>query len=155
MNILIIYDSVFGNTEKVAQELYDTLKENNKVEIRKVDKMNTTMVKEIDLIILGSPTRGFSPTKPMTQFVKSLETDNDAMKVAIYDTRIDYMQIKSRLARNIVHKGGYANQKMAKVIKNKGIRVVEPLEAFYVIESEGPLKDGELKRAKDWIEKIQ
>lgn len=49
---------------------------------------------------------------------------------------------------------GYAAEKIARALKKSGgIEVISP-EGFYVKEVEGPLLDGELERATNWVLRI-
>lgn len=55
MNILVIYDSLYGNTEKIAQYIAEKLKTNHKVIVEKVNENTIQKVKGAELIIIGSP----------------------------------------------------------------------------------------------------
>jgi hypothetical protein len=49
-----------------------------------------------------------------------------------------------------VHAGGYAAPTILKMLCKKGATpLVEP-EGFYVLDTEGPLKDNEIERAFAW-----
>ena len=50
---------------------------------------------------------------------------------------------------------GYAAEPISKKLRNKGAEIVIPPEGFCVNDTEGPLKEGELERAKSWILQIQ
>jgi len=70
MKSLILYDSIGGNTEKVAQQIHDTLK----CTIDEVDFIQFTPeisidFFEYDLIFLGSPVITWLPTKRMMDFI--------------------------------------------------------------------------------------
>jgi hypothetical protein len=43
---------------------------------------------------------------------------------------------------------------MTKKLGRKGYRVIAEPESFFVTETEGPLKDGEVERARRWGESI-
>jgi len=64
MKSLILYDSIGGNTEKVAQRIYDTLKDViNEVHFIKFTSKVDVDFLEYDLIFLGSPVINWLPTK--------------------------------------------------------------------------------------------
>jgi hypothetical protein len=69
-------------------------------------------------------------------------------KLAVFDTRIPLDSIRASFPR-IVKAGGYADAVMKRMINKKGGQVIGA-EGFYVLESEGPLADGELDRAARW-----
>ncbi|MBW1804700.1 MAG: flavodoxin [Deltaproteobacteria bacterium] len=71
MKSLILYDSIGGNTEKVAQRIYDTLKgTTNEVHFIKFTSKIDVDFLEYDLIFLGSPVINWLPTKRMMDYVK-------------------------------------------------------------------------------------
>lgn len=155
MKSLVIYDSVFGNTEKVAQAVANVLGTSKEVGLEKVTEANPDQLKGLDLLVVASPTRGFRPTEDITNFLKSIPNNALAgVKVAAFDTRINLETIKSSVFRFIVKKGGYANKAIAKLLQAKGGLLVEPMEGFFVKDSEGPLDEGELERAAEWAKKI-
>ena len=71
MNSLILYDSMGGNTEKVAHRIYDTIKSAiGEVDLLKVTPETNVDFFEYDLIFLGSPVIDWLPTKKMMDCVK-------------------------------------------------------------------------------------
>jgi hypothetical protein len=71
MKSLILYDSIGGNTEKVAKRIYDTLKgATNEIDFMKVTTDLDTDFFEYDLIFLGSPVINWLPTKRMMDIIK-------------------------------------------------------------------------------------
>jgi len=155
MKTLIIYDSVFGNTEKVAQVIASALGTTEDVRIAKVTETNATQLAGLEHLIVGSPTRGFRPTEPLTGFLKSIpENALIGIRVAAFDTRIAVRDIKNPILRFMAGIGGYAAKPIAEHLKKKGGTLVVPPEGFYVNASEGPLKDGELERVAAWALQI-
>jgi hypothetical protein len=72
MKSLILYDSIGGNTEKVAKRIYDTLKgATNEIDFMKFSSDIDVDFFEYDLIFLGSPVIDWLPTKRMMKFVKN------------------------------------------------------------------------------------
>jgi len=55
--VLVAYYSSSGNTEKMAEKIADTIKkENVDMDLRKVEKVNTSELTGYDGIVIGSPT---------------------------------------------------------------------------------------------------
>jgi hypothetical protein len=50
-----------------------------------------------------------------------------------------------------VKTGGFAAKPISKMLTEKGGNLILPPEGFFVAGDQGPLKDGELERAADWI----
>lgn len=151
MKTLVIYDSVFGNTEKVAQSIAAALG----TQAVPVSQAEAGQLRGLDLLVVGSPTRKFSPTEDISKLLKDLSKDYlTGACVAAFDTRIDLETIDSKVFRFVVDKGGYAARTIAKSLEKKGGRLAAPGEGFYVTGEQGPLKDGELERAADWASRL-
>jgi len=151
MNVLVVYDSVFGNTEKVARSIATALP----TSALPVSQMTADDLRGIDLLVFGSPTRGFRPTEGIAKLLNGLPNNHLAgVCVAAFDTRIWLDTINSKAFRFLVDKGGYAASTIAKTLEKKGGKLVLPPEGFLVTGEQGPLKDGELDRAVGWARKL-
>ena len=155
MKALIVYDSVFGNTEKVAQSIGVVLGPQGQVETLLVGKVTLDQLRGLEILIVGSPTRSFRPTPAISQFLKALPKNHLAgINVATFDTRIWLNTIDSAAFRFLVDKGGYAANTMAKALTKKGGNPIVSPEGFLVTGEQGPLKEGELERAAEWAREI-
>jgi flavodoxin len=155
MKALVVYDSVFGNTEKVAQTIGQALADSCQVETLPVSQVTSEKLRELDILVVGSPTRGFRPIEGITRFLNGLSKEQlDGLQVAAFDTRIWLETIDSSVFRFVVDKGGYAADTIAKSLKKKGGTLVVAPEGFLVTGEEGPLKEGELERAAAWAGKL-
>ncbi len=156
MKSLVIFDSVFGNTELVAQEVGKALGTAKTVKVVHVADVTLEMLAEVDLVVVGSPTRGFQPMPSIVKFLKDLPVDAlMGKKVAAFDTRADVEKIKSKFLRFIVSKGGYADGAIGKRLRASGAKLIEPTAGFFVDDTEGPLTKGELERAAKWANQIK
>ena len=155
MKALVIYDSVFGNTAKVARAIGAALGAPAEVPVLQVGSVTPAHLSGVELLIVGSPTRSFRPTPAISAFLSSLPTDAlKGMKAAAFDTRIPLDSIKNPFFRWIVKNGGYADKLIAKALIEKGASLPVPSEGFIVVDTEGPLKEGELERAEAWAKTI-
>ncbi len=155
MKILIIYDSVFGNTEKIAQAIGNAFGSGQNVEILHVSKIQPQQLTELKLLIVGSPTRGFRPTPAIKKLLGGIQVNGlKGVKVAAFDTRISVNDIESRIGRFFVNRFGYAAEPIADRLRKKGGELIIAPEGFLVKGTEGPLKEGELERAADWAGQI-
>ena len=144
MKALIVYDSVYGNTEKIAQAIGGAI--TGEVKVLRMGEVNPSELKTLDLLIIGSPTHGGRATPAMRDFLKKVsEPDIKGTNVAAFDTR---------LTTRWVRIFGYAAGRIAKNLKKKGSTLIVSPEGFFVKKSKGPLKDGELERAASWANKI-
>jgi flavodoxin I len=146
MRALIIYDSVYGNTEKIARAVAGAITPFGEVKVLRAGEANPSELGFIDLLIVGSPTQGGKPTPAIQEVLSKIPAD--ALKninVASFDTRV----------KNIVAKlFGYAAGRIADSLKGKGGNLAAPPEGFIVKGNEGPLKEGELERAAGWAKVI-
>lgn len=60
MKVLVVYDSVHGNTEKIARTIGGAFA--GEAEVHHAGRMNISESDTFDLIIVGSPTHGGRPT---------------------------------------------------------------------------------------------
>ena len=155
MNALVVYDSYFGNTERIAQAIGNALSNGQPVTVKAADQVTTAQLQAVDLLIVGSPTRGFRPTEGVNQLLKRMSgIDLAGKRVAAFDTRIRLETIESRPMRFMVKTGGFAAATIAKQLKSKGGTLVAPPEGFTVDAEKGPLTDGELERAAAWAKQV-
>lgn len=158
MKKYVIFDSIYGNTKKIAKIIADNL--DGEVELLAAKGLKFDDLDNFDLLVIGTPTHGGMPTENIRYFIKSVPSHvsqkNNALqnkKIAIFDTRIDID--KQNLWLKIIMKlSKYAAPKINKLLKHReGEAVVEP-EGFIVEGKEGPLKEGEIERAKRWVQEI-
>ena len=150
MNTLVVFDSLYGNTEKIARAIGETASEKGDSKTLSVSEVEISKLSSADLIIAGSPTHGGRPSEEMKKFLKKISGGELAnKKIAAFDTRSN--KEESDLAIRILMKVlGFAGPRIARSLMNKGgIQVVEA-EGFVVNDKEGPLKERELERARNW-----
>jgi flavodoxin I len=147
MKTLVVYDSVFGNTEKIARAVAASAGAG----AVKVDAASAEMLGGVTLLIAGSPTRAFRPTPALRDFLKSLPAGAlQGVRTAAFDTRMVIEEVDNKILTFMASIFGFAAKPIAGLLAKKGgTPVLEP-EGFFVGGSEGPLKDGELERASAW-----
>ena len=142
MNIIIVYDSIYGNTENIARAIASGAGSSETTTIRKVTECEPDELKSTGLLIIGSPTQGGKATIPIQEFLDKLIALNiKTINIAVFDTR---------LATRLVSIFGYAAGKITDYLKKNGITLISPPEGFLVKGSKGPLKEGEMERAAKW-----
>ena len=155
MKTLIVYDSVFGNTEQIALAISNSLGSGESVVTLRVSEIKPEHLTGLGLLIVGSPTRAFKPTKAIVNFLNKIPSNGlKSVKVSAFDTRISITDVNSRLLNILVRLFGYAANPIADKLVKKGGDLIIPPEGFFVKDSEGPLKDGELERAADWAKLV-
>ena len=140
MNSLVIYDSNYGSTKKIAQPIAEKLE----AEIFAVSEITDDQSFKIDLLVVGSPVNAFRPSKKMLDFLDTLKSgDLENIKAAAFDTRV----------KLFIH--GDAAGKISKKLAQAGAEMVASPQAFYVKGKEGPLFDGEIEKAQEWAEDLK
>ena len=151
MKTLVVYDSVFGNTEKIARAIATSLGSAAPVEILQAGVVLPEQLAGAGLLVVGSPTRGFRPTESVAGLLKRIPSKAlSRTRVAAFDTRLKADELDTAGARFIVNAGGYAAKRIADRLKKAGGNLIVPPEGFYVEDTQGPLKTGELERAARW-----
>ncbi len=136
----MVYDSVYGNTQKIAEAVGGALAGETKVV--RVNEVDPARLGQIDLLIVGSPTLGGRPSEPMQDFLVRIPgTAVKGLKFATFDTRY---------SGKFVRVFGFAAEKIGENLVSKGGVQSSPPEPFYVKGKKGPLKEGELERAANW-----
>ena len=146
MNVLIVYDSVYGNTEKIAMAIAGAITPSDGVKVLRASEANPSELASIDLLIVGSPTHGGSPTPAIQDFLNRVSGSAiRCINVAAFDTRF---------STKLVRIFGCAAGKITGSLKTKGGTLIASSEGFFVKGSKGPLKEGELERAANWAKGI-
>ncbi|PKL74537.1 MAG: nitric oxide synthase [Candidatus Melainabacteria bacterium HGW-Melainabacteria-1] len=151
MKALVIYDSFFGNTAQIAEAIGKSLATGADVEVKPVGDVSPAQLQILQLLVIGSPTRGFRPTEAIQSFIEQLPRETlNGLATAAFDTRISGQAIKSSIFRFIVSHGGYAADTIAKALGKRGAEQLVLPEGFDVNGTEGPLAAGEYERAGRW-----
>jgi flavodoxin len=159
MKTLILYDSVYGNTEKIALAISNALGSQEDVSITKVSDAKPDQFAGLNLLIVGAPTQRFRTTAAMNDLLKMIPQNSlKGAKVAAFDTRLTVNEInKTPILAFFVKMFGvnaYAARLIANRLRKKGGEFVGSPEGFFVEGMKGPLVEGELERAVNWARQI-
>ena len=130
---LVVYHSVYGNTEKVARALAKGLEDGGvDVDCLRVDAVEFDKLSGYDLLVVGSPVHGWNASPSIEEFLEVLKNVDglSGKKAFAFDTKM-----KSRLA-------GSAGGKIEEKLKRLGFKIVKPYVSAVVKGSEGPLEEG-------------
>jgi flavodoxin len=155
MKAIVIYDSQFGNTERIAQAIRDALSDTTETRLMRASSVAPRDLMAAELLIIGSPTQRFHATEPVDRILKGVSLRG--CRAAAFDTRFDMAEVDSRalkLAVKVAGDSAYAAPRIAAVLEKAGATMVVPPEGFIVTGTEGPLREGELPRAAEWARSI-
>jgi flavodoxin len=141
MSACVIFDTRYGNTEKIARSFETGLRESG-IQTVCVNARDVAVdsLMQYDLICVGAPTEAFTAYKPMKEFLGKFKSIDLSGKCGFaFDTKLD-----SRFS-------GSAAKFIEKELSNKGLQIIAPRESalvFGVKKEEGGarLKEGEEKR---------
>ena len=136
MKGMVIYHSKYGNCKQVAGAIFEALKASG-VDVSLSDVVSlTALPKDLDFVVVGSPTRAGHASGPIKKFFKGVS--GPPLKFAAFGTG---------LAKGVAKGDDIAAEGISKILKEKSfIEVVPPLRAA-VNGWKGPLADGELEKA--------
>jgi flavodoxin I len=145
MKTMVVYDSVYGNTEKIAQAIGDALP--GDVQVLPAGQVSVADLEAVDLLFIGSPTHGSLPSEAMQDLLQKVGAPvREGAKVAAFDTRLSW---------GFLRRWSFAAPKIADSLREKGWTVAVPPEGFIVGGlRKGPLKRGEADRAAAWAKEV-
>lgn len=161
MRALVVYESLWGNTEKVARAIAAELQNSMEVVVSDTD-VAPGSIDGFDLVLVGGPTHAFSMTRASTradavntrhaphapdrgirEWFNDLSPATEGTKGASFDTRIDAPRLP-----------GSAAKAAKQELRSLGFDVIMKPETFRVHGYDGPLVDGELERAAEWARAV-
>jgi len=130
---LVVYDSMYGNTEQIAKALAAGLESSRgEVDLVKVDAVKFDNLDAVDLLCVGCPVHAWSASKPMKEFLERLKSVKglSGKKAFAFDTKFS----EGRLA-------GSARGKIERELKDLGLIIAKPSESAIVKGWKGPLAE--------------
>jgi flavorubredoxin len=149
MKVFILYDSKYGNTKTAAENVLESLKQVEDIEVaiscvRDIDPHN---VINYDALILGAPNHMASPSRAMKNFVDKLAKLNvSAKSVAVFGTYSGRVRLTDR-----------AVKKMEKIVEKTlpSLKLLPPSLSVRVKGVTGPVADGELSKCQEFGKRIE
>jgi flavorubredoxin len=138
-SVIILYDSMFGNTKKVALALNRGLEAGGLyVDSLSIEDFGTTELSNYDLIGIGSPTHMRGISKPMKLFLSKMKRFKLKNKKGfIFETKASFLL------------SGSAAKKILRYFKMMKVKLVFPIITGIVLGKEGPLEDNTLTKMEE------
>ena len=168
MRALVVYESMFGNTRRVAEQIAHGMGPDVEVTVSSVQEVFASPLSGFDLVVVGGPTHvhGLSRQTSRTAAADKADKDPDlafepdadgpglrewldtvgpvsAIRAAAFDTRADAPEILT----------GHASHGIAKRLRRHGFVLVADPESFLVDKHDRLLAD-EADRAAEWGEAV-
>ncbi|MTV27167.1 flavodoxin family protein [Nitriliruptoraceae bacterium ZYF776] len=158
MRALVVYESMFGNTQDVARAIAEGLGDRYEVTLQEVGHAPRSVDPTVALLVVGGPTHAFGMSRNTTrasaeeqaeeplvsvgeglrEWLAHLEVTPD-LPAATFDTKADQPWLP-----------GSAANAAARRLRGHGCRLVARPASFLVSGVQGPLVDGELDRAREF-----
>jgi len=163
MRALIVYESMYGNTHKIATAISEGFDRSDDVTVVSADRLDRAALELADLVVLGAPTHAHGMPRASTRKAAveaarknpalTLEVDPSRpglrewldnrgrldAKVAAFDTRLNGPAFVM----------GRASKRIARKLRHHGVSLLMPPESFFVTK-DNRLVPGEVARAQEW-----
>lgn len=141
MKALVVYDTKFGNTERLARVIAETLSVDEPVSVLPAMAASPVDLEDVELLVVGGPTQAHGLSEGLKSFFdRLLAPEIRGLPAATFDTRLTWPRLLSGSAAAAAHK------RLTKL----DAQLLMPPESFLVQGSEGPLVEGEIERARVW-----
>jgi flavodoxin len=142
VKVIVVYESVYGNTKRVAEAIIEGINEVEGMEasLRELKEVDPQKILDYDVILVGSPNHIGGPTRGIKGFIDKLgKLRLEGKMFAVFDTYLGKDFEK-------------AVKKMEKRIEEKvpGLRRVAPGLSVRVQGIKGPIVDGELPKCREF-----
>jgi hypothetical protein len=158
---VVVYESVFGDAERIARAVAQGLTEHLDVEVVAAAEAPPAFGPDLRLLVVGGPNHAMSMPRTatredavskyaarITDTARGLHEWLDAaqplhgVSAAAFDTRMDRPKLVTKL--------DHAARTEEKLLHSLGATLAAPAEHFHVVDVQGPLADGEEERARLW-----
>jgi menaquinone-dependent protoporphyrinogen IX oxidase len=152
MKGIVVYDTSYGNTKKIAEAIAETLKESGvEVDFFDVKDVKKSIPRDYDFLVLGSPTRFGTMSFAIKGFLGKVKTEEWISKpFAAFDTE-NPENIERARAEN---KEWSAAEKISEKLRDKKMNQLLPVLKAAVLGQKGPLQEGEIERTKDYAREL-
>jgi menaquinone-dependent protoporphyrinogen IX oxidase len=147
MKGMIVFDTSYGNTKKIAETIAETLKESGlEIDLFYVKDVKRLSAMDYQFLVLGSPTKFGTMSFAFKFFLGKLKGEEWMNKpFAAFDTENP---------ENLEKKEWSAGEKIAGRLAEKNMRQLLPVLKALVFEMKGPLKEGEIERTKAYAREL-
>lgn len=158
MRALVVYESMFGNTQAIARAIGEGIETSMPAGVVEVGAANDRVPDDVALLVVGGPTHAFSMSWGSTRRDAAQHSSHGVISArrgirewlgvlpgvrvravaSTFDTRVS-----SRVT-------GSAARAASRRLDRLGYPIVASPMSFRVTDFTGPLVDGELDRAREW-----
>lgn len=147
MKGIVVYDTSYGNTKKIAETITETLKESGiEVDLFYVKNVKKLNVKDYDFLVLGSPTKFGTMSFAIRFFLGKVKSEEWMNR--------PFTAFDTENPENMEKKEYSAAEKIAERLRDKRMNQLLPVLKAAVLGQKGPLKEREIDRTKDYAREL-
>jgi len=147
MKGIVVYDTSYGNTKKIAETIAETLKESGmEVDFLNVKDVKKLSAKDYDFLVLGSPTKFGTMSFAIRFFLGKVKSEEWMSK--------PFIAFDTENPENMEKKEWSAAEKIAEKLKDKKMNQLLPVLKAAVLGQKGPLQEGEIERTKNFAREL-
>ena len=139
MKVIVIYETKYGNTKRVAEIIAEGMSEAEGIEatVSHVEDVDISKVSEYGAVLVGSPNHVGKPTGSVKKLIKRLGAYKG--KAAVFDTYMgkDFGKAVKKLEKHIGKKA-------------PGMEIVAPGLSIQVKGMQGPVAEGEYPKCTEF-----
>jgi flavodoxin len=158
---VVVYESLWGNTAAIARAIAEGI--GPEAEVLTTDQAKPETIANADLLVVGAPVLGFSlATDRMLQTVARSEAGALSPPDLAHPSLRSWLESLPRghgraaaFETRIWWSPRGATGDIEQRLQRAGHRVVAKAHKFVVTDKYGPLREGELERARRWGEELQ
>jgi len=152
MKGIVVYDTSYGNTQKIAETIAETLKESGiEIDLFHIKNVKNLNAKDYSFLALGSPTKYGTMSFAMKFFLGKVKNEEWTNKPFIaFDTENPENVEKA----HVENKEWSAAEKIAEKLKEKNMNQLLPVLKALVSGWKGPLVEGEIERTKNYAREL-
>jgi len=152
MKGIVVYDTSYGNTRKIAETIAETLRESGiEVDLFDVKDVKKLSAKDYDFLVLGSPSPFGTMSLAIRGFLGKVKSEEWISKpFAAFDTENPENIERSRIEK----KEWSAAEKISEKLRDKKMNQLLPVLKALVFGQKGPVKEGEIDRTKDYAREL-
>ncbi len=152
MKGIVVYDTSYGNTKRIAETIAETLKESGiEVDLFDVKNVKKLSAKDYNFLVLGSPTKFGTMSFAIRFFLGKIKSEEWVNKpFAAFDTENPENIERARIEK----KEWSAAEKIAEKLREKKMNQLLPVLKAMVLGQKGPLVEGEIERTKIYVREL-
>jgi menaquinone-dependent protoporphyrinogen IX oxidase len=148
LKVFVFYDSKYGNTKCVAEQIIEGLTglDGVEAELANIKEIDLQKIADYDALIIGAPNHMGRPSRVALKFVDRLaKLEINAKWIVAFDT---YFQRARNFEKSMKKMELYVERKLPKM------KVIKPGLSIKVKGVKGPIVNGELPKAKDFGKRV-